>query len=154
MQGVDPLGVTVTVNYPPPYLEGPITLYKGISCVIEYAPQSMQDPSMLKHVREATVLFDNNNFISAKIFYATDLSKAFEEIDFNGFGIGVWGLFNWGSVLWGGDGNQVPLRTLIPQQKQRCRFIFCKFQHINAFEQFLLLGISFTYEVTSSRAYR
>jgi hypothetical protein len=105
-------------------------------------------------VKEGTFLFDQNNFYSAEILYSSDLSTYFDVIPVTGNGLGVWGLFTWGAGLWGGEGSDVPVRTLIPQQKQRCRYITCRFKHINAREKFRIIGISLDPRVVSTRAYR
>lgn len=144
----------ITVDVEPDWIQGDLTVYKGISCSVQWAPQTMQDPSMLKHVREGTVLFEDNSFYGASVSYRSDLSRSFEEIPFLGFGVGVWGNFEWGYGNWGGDGAGIPMRTLIPQQKQRCRYIDCLFEHKNARQKFSLYGISLTYKPTSSRGYR
>lgn len=137
-----------------PFLEGNIIHYVGIDTITHWAPQHFSDPSLLKQIGEATVLFENNIFTRASIAYNSDMSPNFEEVSFNGAGISDWGLFEWGVQNWGGDGSQIPIRTFIPLEKQRCRFLKCKFEHKNAREQFSLYGISFTPRVLSTRGYR
>ena len=144
----------ITASYSPPWIVGSLTVFKGIPTRVDWAPQSMQDPSVLKHVSEGTVLFENNAFYSASVSYRSDLSRNFQEIEFLGFEEGLWGSFEWNEVLWGGEGSGAPFRTLIPQQKQRCRYMDCSFAHLNAREKYSLYGLSLTYEVSSSRAYR
>lgn len=145
----------IVLNYVPALIVGPCTIYKGISTEIEWVPQHMGDPSTYKHLREGTALFDVAAFSGATLSYKSDLSQNFESITFNGQGTGVWGLFEWGNSTWGGDGNKAPFRTLIPRDKQRCRYISCKYKHINAREIYMLYGISLTGEFSiSSRAYK
>lgn len=144
----------VVVDAAPPWFKGPVTHYVSIKTQITYAPQHFQDPSTLKQVSEATMLFEDNIFTTATISYSTDLSGNFESIPFSGVGIGDWGAFTWGEQNWGGDGNQIPIRTLVPLQKQRCRFINTKFNHSNALEKYAILGISFNPRIVSTRGYR
>jgi hypothetical protein len=136
-----------------PLMEGPFILYKSFDTIVQYAPQFAGDPSMTKHFREGTIMFENTNYSDAVLAYSSDLSPFFEEIEFMGRGNGDWGQFNWGQQNWGGVGAPVPFRTLIPRQKQRCRFLNVKFMHSIAREKFSIYGISLTYRVVSTRGY-
>lgn len=146
-------GVVIT-NFAFPFIEGIIVQFKSISTQVTYAPQVMGDPTTFKQVREGTFLFENNNFTLAEIGYKTDLSPAIISIPFSGDGVGDWGQFNWGGINWGGISSAKPLRTLIPQQRQRCRFIQPEFKHNVAFEQWSLFGMSLTTRPYSTRAYK
>jgi hypothetical protein len=144
----------VTLKYETAFIEGPIITYRGISSVVVWAPQTFGDPSIYKQVSEGTFLFENTVFYSASAAYASDLSPNFETIDFDEAGLGDWGAFEWGEQNWGGEGSQVPLRTYIPRNKQRCRFLRPKFTHLNAREKFALFGLSLTFRPFSTRAYK
>jgi hypothetical protein len=145
---------TVCVGYLMPFIKGPVEHYKGITSVIGWAPQHFGDPSVTKQVSEGTIVFDGNNFFSACVAYATDLSKDFSTKEFFGRGNGFWGGFCYECYTWGGDGTDAPLRTLIPREKQRCRYIFVRFKHVNAREDFTILGISLKPRKISERGYR
>jgi hypothetical protein len=134
--------------------EDPFRIYKNIPCEVVWAPQHFQAADKMKQVREGTVLFDQNNFYSAAVAYASDLSPAFSEVSFLGQGRGLWGNFNWGNDFWSGEGSDRGFRTLIPLEKQRCRYLTCRFKHVNARESFRLLGISLEPRAISTRAYR
>lgn len=145
---------TVINNFSFPFIEGEIIHYKAIQTTTIWQPQTFGDPSILKQVREGTVLFENNNFTLAEIAYKSDLSPFFEEISFNGSGVGDWGQFIWSEQNWGGISSAKPLRTLIPLQKQRCRFLLPRFKHKVAFEKYSLFGLSLTVRPISERAYK
>lgn len=140
--------------YPMPFLTGPTTQYKGIKSTVDWAPQHFGDPSITKQVAEGTIVFDGNNFFDATVAYSTDLSKDFEERRFVGQGTGFFGGFVDGDAAWGGDGTDVPYRTLIPRAKQRCRYMTVRFAHDNAREDFNILGISLDARQLSNRGYR
>ena len=142
------------MSAPVPYIEGTIQAFKAIGTEIQWAPQHFGASDVLKQVREGTVIFDQNNFYSGTVSYSSDRSQNFEAIDFPGKGVGFWGGNIWGEGTWGGDGNEVPVRTLIPRDKQRCRHIKVKFEHNNAREVFKVLGISLEPRSLSKRAYR
>ena len=125
-----------------------------MSAFIQWSTQLFGDPSIMKQVSEGTIVFDGNNFFDATVAYSTDLSKDFESRKFFGQGTGFWGGFVFECAAWGGEGTDVPYRTLIPRQKQRCRYITVRFSHINAREDFTILGISLEARQLSTRAYR
>lgn len=145
---------TVIITIVAPIIEGPITQHVAIPSRIIWAPLTFGDPSMMKHVRESTVMFDNAGISTASIGYNTDLSGNFEDIPFTLEGDGSWGVWIWSETSWGGVGTGRPFRTLIPRQKQRCRFIRARYTHNAAYYKYGLLGISYTYEINSERAYR
>lgn len=144
----------LTVDQLQPFVAGTAIEYNGITSVIEWAPQHFGDPSILKQISEGTLVLDGNNFVSAELAFSTDVSKDFDKRTFSGRGVGFWGGFEWGESAWGGSGTDVPYRTLIPKQKQRCRYITVKFTHRNARELFSILGISLNVRPFSTRAYR
>lgn len=151
---VDNIENTITVkDIALPLMAGPFTLYKAFNTVVQYSPQFAGDPSILKHFREGTIMFENSNYTNAELSYSSDLSPYFEETPFLGQGNGDWGQFNWGQQNWGGVGAPIPFRTLIPRQKQRCRFLNVRFDHMVAREKFSIYGISLTYRPLSTRAY-
>ena len=136
------------------FIQGPITVYKGIINNIVYAPETFGDPSVMKQVREGTVMFENANFSTAEVGYRTDLSPGFEFIPFNKNGKGDWGTFVWSNQNWGGGFSGVPFRTYIPLSKMKCRFIQASFVHNSAREKWAIFGISYTLRGISERAYR
>jgi len=137
-----------------PIVQGAVTHYKAIKSSVVWAPSSFGDPSLYKHIRQGTVLFDTAGIAFATIGYNSDLSPNFEDIPFLMEGDGSWGGFFYSSTTWGGEGTARPFRTLIPRQKQRCRFIRARFQHSTAFYRYSILGISYTYEIYGERAYK
>jgi len=144
----------VYMQFSMPLMEGPITIYKGITCDVQYAPESFNDVSMLKQVTESTVIFEDTNFSRATVGFRTDLSPGYETIDFTKSGKGDFGFFVYSQHNWGGGFSGVPLRTYIPRQKQRCRYIQLEFLHDSAREKFTLYGFSYTFRPISERAYR
>lgn len=145
---------SVTVELIQPLATGPITHYKAIDCTVVYAPYYFGDPAVLKHVRDGTIMFANASLTRGTIGYSTDLSANFEDIPFGMEGTGNWGTWIYDSIAWGGEGTARPFRTLIPRQKQRCRYIKARFKHKAAFDEFRILGISYTFEGNSERAYK
>lgn len=150
---VDDPNNKVTLSYASLYVEGPVTIFKAFQTRIIWTYQPMGDPSLFKQVHQGTIIFEDNNFTTAQVAYSSDLSPGFQEIAFNGYGSGDWGQFNWGNQFWGGLSSAKPLRTLIPRQKQRCRYIGVRFTHKNAQENFALYGISLSVRPFSDKAF-
>lgn len=146
----------VTLSHSIPLEEGSIIAFKSIKSVIQWQPMHFGDPSGLKQIREATIMFDQNNFYSAELSFASDLSQSLVEVPFFSKGVGYWGYGDFGQsqFYWGGDGNDAPFRTIVPLQKQRCRYLTMKFDHFNARESWRILGVSCVVRAISSRAYR
>jgi hypothetical protein len=134
-----------------------MVVYKGIKTEIEYAPQHAGDPASFKQFASGTFMFQRRSFYSAQVGYNSDISDNYEEISFVPKSSGIWGEIDWGiGSVWGGQGDQSEIRTLIPLKKQRCRFLGCKFIHGIALESYELYGLSLsvrTYAI-SDRDYR
>jgi len=154
INSIDTVNTTVTTNTTIPFITGDIILYKSINTKTTWSPEMFQDVSSTKHVRSGTFIFEDNNFTKATISYATDNSPSFEEILYGGDSIGDWGQFGWGQQYWGGVSSAKPMRTLIPLEKQRCRFMIPRFEHSVAREKFSLYGLSLTFRMIGPRGYR
>lgn len=144
----------ITTDNVPAIMVGPIIAFKSIISNVVWAPNVGSDPSLLKQFDEATILFEQSDFRGGIASYASDLSPGFESITFNMDDNGTWGGSIWGANNWGGSGTSVPFRTYVPRQKQRCRYILCQLNLHDAFYNPAILGISFSYQVSSDRAYR
>lgn len=137
-----------------PLIVGEIEVNKAINSDVIYSPISFGDPAIMKHIRVGTMMFASADLAFASLGFSSDLSPNYEIIPFQLEGDGSWGVFFYNSTTWGGEGTQRPFRTLIPRQKQRCRFIRPRFIHRTAFYKFMIFGVSFDYEITNTRAYK
>ena len=148
--------VAATTHIALPLVVGPGTIYKHFVSEVEYAPQHFGNPVSLKHVREATYLFQADNFKGAEFAYASDLNPSFDTIQVDNTENGTFGNYNYGENYYGGGGQSVPIRVLVPGQKQRCTFIRSRFKHSNARELYRLFGVSMTVEMNAveARAYK
>ena len=152
---IDSIKKTLTLNIPLNWLVGDITIFKSIPTIVKYAPITMGDPLMLKHLRESTLMLETRNITSATMSFASDLLPELISVPFVMDGNGIFGHSNFGSGFFGGLSNSAPFRTFIPRQCQRCRFLVIKYEHDVAREDYRLLGISITGETgLSTRTYR
>ena len=153
---VDRLNNEITVNDERPFLQDDFTAYKNIEKIVRWNVQHYGDPSAFKQVSYVTIMFDQNNFNDAKAKFGSDVAQDLTEVNFKGKGIGYWGDLPWGTAnnYWGGEGNDIPFRTLVPRGKQKCRYLTLQFEHFNAREYFRIVGISSVVRPISSKAYR
>lgn len=144
----------ITVKFSNKFVQGDISFFKGIKCLVQYAPQHFGKPESTKQIADGTLIFDQNNFWGGTVAYSSDRSYDFKSIDFSGKGPGYWDGYNWANTTFGGEGNEVPVRTLIPRDKSRCRYIHVQFTHVNAREEWKLIGVSLEPREVSTRGYR
>lgn len=156
IESVDSGRNKINIHIERPFISGAFSVYKNITKTIEWNPQHFGDPSALKQIREVTVLLDQNNFYDVKLKFGSDVAQNLVEVEKSGKGIGYWSDMAWSDKnhYWGGTGNDVPLRTIVPAGKQRCRYITILFEHTNARESFRILGVTGVVRPISSRAYK
>ena len=151
---VDPRTNSVEVKQTNKFLQGDVSFFKGIKCIVQYAPQHFGKPEATKQIPDGTLIFDQNNFWGGVVAYASDRSYDFAPISFSGRGPGYWDGYSWANATFGGEGNEVPVRTLIPRDKARCRYLHVQFTHVNAREEWKLIGVSLEPREVSARGYR
>lgn len=144
----------VTLNNTLEYIVGPLTVYNAITSEITYSPITMGDPLSVKQFRESTLMFINKAFTRAKMMFSSDLLPSDIEVEFDGDGSGIFGHQSFGTNFFGGGSHGAPFRTYVPRDKQRCRYLICKFEHSIAREQYGILGLTITSNEVSIRAYR
>lgn len=151
---VDTVTSDVTTEYDYPFIAGPITTYAHIDSSFTWIPQHFGDPSILKQIAQATLLFDKTTFSEITLSFSSDLSPSFEGNTFTGSGNGIYGNGVYGENNYGGLGNSIPFRTYVPRGKQRCRYINCKVSHGTAREAWAVYGLSLTGQGNSERGYK
>lgn len=156
ISAVDVVTKKITIGTEIPFIQGAFKVYKAISCEVIYSANTFGgDPSSLKHIREAQLMFDNLAFTKGIISFATDLLPMFEPVEFFADGNGIFGFTPFGEGFFGGASHGAPIRTYIPRNTQRCRYMIIKFNHEIAREKWSLYGITLTGETQlSSRAYK
>lgn len=152
--GINTGSYVITTEYAYPFIYGTAFVHNHIKTEVEWAPNILGDATQSKQVRESTVLFQDTSFSEAKVSFSTDISGSVEEATFTGKGNGSFGNIPFGLSTYGGSGQAAPIRTFVPRNKQRCRYINCNFKHQIARERFSIYGINYVFEVVSTRAYR
>lgn len=137
----------IKLNMALPFVVGDIQVYNSIKCSLQYSPITFGDPLMTKHISEATCMFTNRGFTSGTMSFSSDLSPVFVPVPFQGDGNGIFGHYSlpgFGFGFFGGGSNGAPIRTYIPRDQQRCRYLNIAYEHSVAREEYSILGITLT----------
>ncbi len=131
-----------------------VTVYEPIECIIEWAQNSTDNPGILKHFREITVLMRNNNFRILDLGFLSSIDNSVEYVQIEPTLESAWGTFPWGSIPWGsGDAKPLPIRTYIPLAKRRAHWINFSVRSKYSKAQFAINGLSVMFEPMSERYY-
>jgi len=144
ISAINDITQVITVNdYINDWVSGPASILKAFSSIIKYVPQTSQNPGNIKQFRETTLLFQVPYFNNITLSFDTDLSSGPESVLLQGLYGDQWGRFPWGNIPWGGITKPIPLRTYVPQQKQRCSLLNIAITHREAYSYYRLNGLSF-----------
>ena len=129
-------------------------VFEPIQCIIEWSQNSADNPGILKHFREITVLMRNNNFRILDLGFQSSIDNAVEYIQVEPVLESAWGTFAWGSIPWGsGDAKPLPLRTYVPLEKRRAHWINFSVRSKYSKAEFAINGLSVMFEPMSERFY-
>jgi hypothetical protein len=149
---VDAVNSTATVSSAIAFtVSGSVDILKAIPTTITWVPLTASNPGMLKHYREVSALFKSDFLGSAELLFASDVSRTQEAEDLEGTDLGLFGLFQWGDVPWGGGAVRRPFRVYVPRNKQRCSQLTISFEHSTAFAKYKLNGMSIIANAGSER---
>jgi len=151
VESVDSIAGTCVVSYNASFTVASATVLKAISTKVAWVPITFGNPGLSKQIREVGLLFKSDYTGTASILFSSDASPAQETETVVGTSIGLWGLFAWGSVPWGGQNVRRPIRLLVPRNKQRCTQLTVEFRHAVGYAAYQLNGISAIGEVNSER---
>jgi hypothetical protein len=145
-------GNDVTVESGVGFTTGSAFVYEAIESTIQWSQNSIQNPGILKHFREVTMLFRTADFSSIELGFSSNFDPNPEYTEVSPLRSDQWGSFAWGSIPWGfGSGLAYPIRTYIPLLKRRASWIFFKVRSKKAQSYFAIQGLSVQYENMSER---
>ncbi len=147
-------GLTVVVQDDLDFEVGAITTYQAINTLVTWVPNSAGNPANWKHFRESNLMFEDTIARIIDIGFASDVSRNFEYTTKNDDSLAGWGIINWGDEPWGSDPEPRVYRTYIPRVKQRSRYLNAQFKHGQAFQNYLLNGLSISYDMLTERVTR
>jgi hypothetical protein len=142
---VDLAASTATVQYAVGFTAGAVSILKAYECNIEWKQVFGDNPAFMRQFSEGMFLFKNTRFNAARAGFVTDFSQALENVDLVGSGTGLWGLFSWGDLPWGGTIIPSKIRFYIPQNKQIATYLIPSLKIQQGFSDFKVLGLSISY---------
>ena len=145
-------GNDVTIESAVGFTTGSATSYEPIESIIEWSQNDSQNPGILKHWREITMLFRSADFSSIELGFASNFDSNVEYTEITPIRSDLWGSFPWGSTPWGiGTGLAYPIRTYIPLLKRRASWVFFRVRSKKAQNYFAIQGLSAMFEPMSER---
>ena len=145
-------GNNVTLESTSGFVAGSAISYEPIESIIEWSQNDSQNPGILKHWREITMLFRTADFSSIEIGFSSNFDPNVEYTEVSPLRSDQWGSFQWGNIPWGfGTGLAYPIRTYIPLLKRRASWVFFRMRSKKAQSYFAIQGLSAMFEPMSER---
>jgi hypothetical protein len=145
-------GNNVTIESATGFTTGAANSYEPIESIIEWSQNDSQNPGILKHWREITMLFRAADFTSIELGFASNFDSNVEYTEITPIRSDLWGSFAWGTIPWGiGTGLAYPIRTYIPLLKRRASWVFFRVRSKKAQNYFAIQGLSAMFEPMSER---
>lgn len=151
ISSVDTQAGTVVTSFTASFAVAAADLLTSIPSKIAWTPFSAGNPGTLKQFREVTGLFKTDFTGTGSLLFSSDTSPAQETESLEGTPIGLWGLFGWGSVPWGGSNIRRPFRVWVPRNKQRSTQLTIEFRHSTGYAAYQLNGLSIIFNAGSER---
>ncbi len=131
----------------------PSNVYKPIYCKVKWIPQHGGNTAMLKHFTDVLSHFRNATFDELTFTYSSDVSGYDESKTMQPNTSGSWGTFPWGYPSWGGrDIYLQTLRTMVPLEKAKSRWLNFQVECDQALANFSIAGLAMKYEEVSLRS--
>ena len=148
----DVSGNDVTLESSAGFTTGAAISYEPIESILEWSQNDSQNPGILKHWREITMLFRTADFSSIEIGFSSNFDPNVEYTEVSPLRSDQWGSFPWGTIPWGfGTGLAYPIRTYIPLLKRRASWVFFRVRSKKAQSYFAIQGLSAMFEPMSER---
>lgn len=145
-------GLVLTLTAVNGLIMGAANVYTPIENTIQWAPIDAQNPGILKQFSELSLFFRNAAFSEIDAIFASNISLGQQTVPLLNLSATGWGAAPWGGFAWGSPlGGQAVIRTYVPQEKQRCSWLFVALRTKQAFTGFSLQGVSLIFNVMSSR---
>jgi hypothetical protein len=128
---------------------------KAIDCKIGWNPDVGGNAAALKQYYECALISKQNFQKEATLFFVSDINPSESFITITSpSGNGAWGQFDFGEEVFGGDQSSSPKRIGIPRSHARCSAISVRFENKVAYSDFQIMGLSLTFNTTSTRVAR
>ena len=128
---------------------------KAIDCKIAWNPDVGGNAAALKQYYECALISKQNFQKEATLYFVSDINPSESSIVITSpSGNGAWGQFDFGEEVFGGDQSSSPKRIGIPRSHARCSALSVRFENKVAYSDFQIMGLSLTFNTTSTRVAR
>lgn len=135
----------VTVQYELSFTVGAVDILRAFPCTMTWKQVFGDNPAFMRQFSEGMVLFKNTRFNEITSSFLTDFSQSADSVTLDGTGNGLWGLFAWGEIPWGGQIIPAKIRFLIPQDKQLGSYLIPTLEIQQGYSDFRFQGMSISY---------
>ncbi len=135
------------------FTTGAAEVRKFFEIQIEYNAIHTESPGIMRQWSEITLLTEQP-IDSMEIEFKTELAPDYEGLRFEGDASGLWGMFAWGGVPWGGGVALTTFRTYVPRLKGRSTTLNVRLTQNTVYNDFEVSGLSLMYRNFSSRIRR
>lgn len=143
---------TAAMNSEVDWVVAACTIYNPTTTTIKFTPIHAGNPGILKQFSELDVFFQQADFESINLKFATNLNTSQVVVPVSPYNTGGWGSFLWGSVSWGQTVLSIqPIRTYVPLESQRAHWLDLSVEHAEALTNFGVGGFSIILDGMSSR---
>lgn len=145
---------TVTVADVRTWTNSSASVLTAINCVVQWKPLVAGNPAFVRQYSEGMLLFKRTRFNTAILDFYSDVSQSYEGVTMSGVNSGGWGLTPWGSGFWGGVNRPIPIRFLVPRNKQICSQLSSRVTIRSAYSDWSIEGLSLSFNNVSQEVYR
>lgn len=142
---VDLLTNTVTVQYELSFVAGAVEILKAYECSVTWKQVFGDNPAFVRQYSEGIALFKNTRFNVATASFVTDYSQSQADVELEGTGNSLWGLFPWGELPWGGQILPSKIRFYVPADKQMGSFLMPSLSIKQGYSDFKFQGLAIAY---------
>lgn len=145
-------GTDLTVEDYLPWTAAAATVNTPIYVDCQWAPQTADNPGILKHFTEITLDYSTSNFNVMQIAFNSNFYENFDFYDLTPISGNGFGTLSFGTGTYGA-GQSMPqgIRTYVPLQVQRALWISPRVVSNRCFAGFALNGISIQWEPMTAR---
>jgi hypothetical protein len=127
------------------FTAGAAQILQAFPCTMTWKQVVGDNPAFTRQFPEGLALFKDTSFNMATISFVTDFSQSSSSVDIEGSSNGLWGLFAWGDVPWGGSVLPKNIRFLIPQDKQLGSYLIPTMVIQQGYSDFKFQGLAISY---------
>jgi hypothetical protein len=143
------LASTVTTQFVPGFTVGTVQALTSYLCTMTWKQVYGDNPAFVHQYSDGMVLFKNPTLNLASLTFLTDYSPIAVSVPIQGVETGLWGLFGWGNVAWGGVIRPKNIRFLVPGTQQLGSYIIPSLLIQQGYSDWSVQGLAIGYSNVS-----